>query len=83
MTDQPLKGSGLRAQLEATIEENRALKAQLRSSKLDAAFTKVGLTAGHEWTKPMRELYDGEPDPDAIRTFAREEYGLELGGSDE
>lgn len=70
-------GSGLRKQLETVLAENKALKGQLRTT----AFKTAGFDPDTGPGKALAKLYDGEPDVDAIRAFAKDEFGFEPDGS--
>lgn len=64
----------MREQLEATQAENATLKGALRM----AAFKEAGLDPEQKGlSKAIYQTYDGEPNPEAIKAFAREEYGWE------
>lgn len=71
-------GKGLRAQLEAALAENAALKEQVgtaQSAQKELAFLKAGIDTSEGVGKLLAQSYDGDLDPEAISTFA-EEYGV-------
>jgi hypothetical protein len=65
------EGSALRKQLETVLAENKELKAQHRVR----AFKDAGYDPDSGHGKALAKLYDGTPDPDAIRQFAKDEFG--------
>jgi hypothetical protein len=66
-------GKGLRAKLEEALAENRELKAEKRV----AAFEKAGLATDTGLGKAIFKEYDGELSEDAVREYAKTEYGWE------
>jgi hypothetical protein len=67
------EAKGLRAQLEATIAENKALKAE----KLRASFEALGLSPDTGLGKAIAKEYDGEISTEALAVYAKDEYGWE------
>jgi hypothetical protein len=65
------EGSALRKQLEAVLAENKDLKARDRVR----AFRDAGYDPDSGHGKALAKLYDGTPDPEAIRQFAKDEFG--------
>ena len=64
-------GGGLRKELERT-------KAELKESNIRErarAFTDAGLDTSQGIGKAISQVYEGEPTPEAVATFANEEYG--------
>lgn len=73
-TEEPKsEGGALRAQLEAALAENKALKQE----RLGDAFAKAGLDPNTGLGKAIAKEYDGEASPDAILAYAQSEYGWE------
>lgn len=66
-------GKGLRAKLEEVLAENRELKADKRQT----AFEKAGLATDTGLGKAIFKEYDGELSEDAVREYAKTEYGWE------
>ena len=64
-------GGGLRRQLEATLAENRTLKAD----KLSGSFKEIGLDPTTGLGKAIAKEYDGEISTEALAAFADSEYG--------
>jgi len=64
------EGSGLRAQLEKTLAENKVLKAE----KLTDGLTAIGLNEKNGLGKAIAKDYGGEYSKEAIAAYAREEY---------
>lgn len=74
-------GSGLRQQLEAALAENQALKQQVEqgsAAQRELAFVKAGIDTENGVGKLLAKTYDGELDPEVIKTYAQE-YGIEVG----
>lgn len=69
----PESPSGLRAQLDAALAENRELK----QFKRESAFKEAGFDLKGGEGKALARLYEGDADPDAIRAFAKSEFGWE------
>lgn len=68
-TSQPKsEGGQLRDKLEAEIEKRKALEDRLRKS----AFKEAGFDPEKGHGKLLAQVYDGEPDADAIRQVAEE-----------
>lgn len=68
-TSQPKsEGGQLRDKLEAEIEKRKALEDRLRKS----AFKEAGFDPEKGQGKLLAQVYDGEPDADAIRQVAEE-----------
>jgi len=65
------EGSGLRAQLEKTLAENRELKAE----KLTDGLVAIGLNENDGLGKAIAKDYSGEYSKEAIAAFADTEYG--------
>jgi len=64
------EGSGLRAQLEKTLAENKVLKAE----KLTDGLTAIGLNETTGLGKAIAKDYSGEYSKEAIAAYAKEEY---------
>jgi len=69
--DTPESGKGLRAQLEKSNARANKYKTQL----LATAYDDLGLKADEGLGKAIAKEYDGEPNAEALATFAEEEYG--------
>ena len=72
------KGSGLRAQLEAALEEIQTLKSQVEqgsTAQRDLAFMRAGIDPTEGVGKLLAKTYDGDLEAEAIQAFA-EEYGV-------
>lgn len=72
-----LSGSALRQQVEDLKAENKTFKQQARTR----AFKDAGFDPESGAGKAVAKLYDGEPDPEAIQQFAKEEFGFEPDGT--
>jgi len=64
-------GGGLRKQLEATLAENKTLKAE----KLEGSFKAIGLDPTQGLGKAIAKEYDGEISTEALAEYADSEYG--------
>ncbi len=64
-------GGGLRRQLEATLAENK----QLKADKLAGSFKEIGLDPTTGLGKAIAQVYDGETSTEALAEFAETEYG--------
>jgi hypothetical protein len=71
-----LSGSSLRQQVTTLQDENKTLKQDKRSR----AFKDAGFDPESGPGKALAKLYDGEADPTAIQTFAKDEFGFEPNG---
>lgn len=83
--DQSQSGKGLRDQLEAALAEINTLKQQVETSQTasrELAFVKAGIDTENGVGKLLAKTYDGELDPEAIKTYAQE-YGIEVGATQE
>ena len=69
-TEPKSEASGLRAQLEATLAENRELKAREKSR----VFGETGLDPNAGLGKAIFKEYDGPLEADAILEYAKTEY---------
>lgn len=72
-------GGGLRKQLEAALDEIKALKEQVADgsgAKKELAFLKAGIDTSKGVGKLLAKTYDGDLDPEEIQAFAQE-YGIE------
>lgn len=79
--EQQQSGGGLRAQLEAALEEVNSLKQQVSTAtaaQRELAFIKAGIDTENGVGKLLAKTYDGDLEPDSIKTFAQE-YGIEVG----
>lgn len=70
-----LSGTALRQQVDTLQDENKNLKATLRTN----AFKDAGFDPNAGPGKALAKLYDGDPDPEAIKQFAKDEFGFEPG----
>lgn len=76
-------GSALRKQYEDALAEIKALKQQVETSQTasrELAFVKAGIDTENGVGKLLAKTYDGELDPEAIKTYAQE-YGIEVGAT--
>ena len=64
-------GGQLRQMLEGAIEENRALKGEVKAHVYDQAGFPLDTPRG----KALAQLHDGELSPQAVRDFAAERFG--------
>lgn len=81
--DQDQTPGGLRKQLEQVLAENQALKTQLdqgQGAQRELAFMKAGVDTTSGPGKLLAKAYDGDLDPEAIKTYATE-YGIEVGAA--
>lgn len=78
--DQQTGGSGLRAQLEAALEENKQLKERLSTGEnavRELAFRDAGIDTKSGVGKLLAKTYDGDLEPEAIGAFAKE-HGIDV-----
>jgi len=74
-------GGGLRKQLEDALAEINNLKQQIdqgQGAQRELAFLKAGIDTETGPGKLLAKAYDGDLDPEAIKTYAQE-YGIETG----
>jgi hypothetical protein len=71
-SDEPSEGSQLRQALTDALAENKRLKARRR----EVAIERAGFGPEHRFGPALRRVYDGPPDPDKVRKFAAERYGI-------
>jgi hypothetical protein len=76
--DQQSEGGALRAQLEAALAENKTLREENTGYKRRDAFSEAGIDISTGPGKLLAQTYDGEFEPEAIKSFAKE-YGIEPG----
>lgn len=67
------KASGLRKQLEASLDENKTLKSKILSD----SYGKLELDTTTGLGKAISQMYEGPADFDSLAKFAKEEYGYE------
>lgn len=75
-------GGALRRQLEQALADNKAMKDQLTQFQRNEAFRGAGIDTTTGVGKLLAKSYDGELEPESIKTFAQE-YGLDVGGESE
>lgn len=61
--------------LEDLIEKARAEREELEGKLRGFAIRDAGFDSG-PWAKAIVKTYDGPADPEAVRAFAAQEYGL-------
>lgn len=58
----------------STIERQKAENAELRGKLMDRTFQAVGIDTTKGIGKTMRDLYDGDDDPEALKSWAAEKF---------
>lgn len=79
-TQEDTTPAGLRATLERKDEKIKEMQEQLNQQKvrlLEGAFKEAGLDPTKGVGKAVAKEYEGDPSPEAIQSYAREEYGWE------
>lgn len=78
-------GGGLRKQLEDALARIQDLEGQITQSheaQRELAFLKAGVDTESGVGKLLAKTYDGDLDPEAVATYAKE-YGIEVGARTE
>lgn len=69
-------GARLRAELQELVTGNKSMSERVTAKRLEFAFKDAGFDTSTGVGKAVADLYEGEPDPDAIREFASAQFGV-------